>query len=96
MFTTGDIGYSSINKKYISQVVSRLLISEGACVNVEVAYNYSNEWSPVLSFSGTDYMRTENATFVPARCDTFRLRFSGSGQIKVCSFAFIYAEGNEK
>ncbi len=96
MFTTGDIGYSSVNKKYISQIVSRMLISEGATVNIEISYNYTDEWTPVYSLTGTDYMKTENVSIIPARCDTFKLRFSGRGQVKVCSVSLIYSEGNEK
>lgn len=95
-FETTDISYSDFNKKYISQIISKILILPGARVDIDIKYNFRPEWTPVSTLAGAGTINSELVTIRPARCSHFRLRFSGIGDVKLCGLAFYYNEGNEK
>lgn len=93
---TGDIGYSNYGKKYLNKIVCRMQISPCSRTDIFVKYNYSDEWIQ-LSTESCDSLTPKSCfvTFRPVRCDSFRLRFSGKGDVKIMNFTQIYEEGTE-
>lgn len=95
-FETGDIGFSRYYKKYVSKIFVRLLVMPSARVDIEIKYDFSSEWQTVANITGEGSIRTVNMPVHPARCDTFRLRFSGFGDIKLLNIAEFFEEGSEE
>lgn len=93
---SGDIGYSLYGKKYISQLVFRVFASDNSKADIDIKYNFSDEWENIYSISGENISKSCSVTIKPVRCDSFRLRFRGKGDVKILSVAKIYEEGSEK
>ena len=92
--TTGVIGYSYPDMKYISRLNIRMKIAEGAKVEVFTEYDSDGEWHPqgIIEGAGT---RTFTLPVIPIRCDHMRIKIAGVGECKIFSIAKILEVGSD-
>ena len=94
MAETGILGTSSPDKKYISRLSIRLMMEIGASVVFSIQYDSSGEWERVCSITGHS-LKTFALPIRPKRCDHFRLRLEGEGNVKIFSLSKIIEDGSE-
>ena len=94
MAETGILGCSSPDKKYVSRISMRLSMDIGARVVVSIQYDSSGEWDNVCSLTGHN-LRTFTLPIRPKRCDHFRLRIEGVGDVKIFSITKITEQGSD-
>lgn len=92
---TGLYGLSLFNKKYISRVNLRMSLTAESRVFLYIEYDSSGEWEPV----GTFYGRNIHPFTLPIRtrrCDHFRLRVTGHGDMKLYGISKTIEQGSDK
>ena len=94
MAESGLIGYELVDHKYISRFNFRMKLGEGARCKLEIQYDSSGEWEDQgeISGAGTDSFVLP---VIPRRCDHFRLRLSGEGEIWIYSMAKYLGRGSD-
>lgn len=91
-----DMGSASFSsgKKYLSRVLIRLTIDDGATFKVYAQYDTEGTWEQVFSVTGTS-LRTFVLPIRPRRCDHLRLRFAGTGDCRVYSVTKKFEQGSD-
>lgn len=91
---TGILYYQQPDKKYVSRFNCRLLMEEGAVVNIYVEYDSSGVWERkgTIKFRGT---KSVNVPVRPRRCDHMRIKLEGKGMIRLYSIAKIISYGSD-
>lgn len=85
---TGLIGWMQSKQKYISRFNIRAELQPGASIKLEIEYNSSGKWEPQGGKTADDKrVGTVMLPVRPKRCDHFRLRISGHGQVMVYSIS---------
>lgn len=92
--TTGLLGYELIQQKYIGRIELRMMLPEGSEADMYIEYNSSGEFRHIGHMEGSG-TRTFNLPILPMRCDHFRLRIEGRGEIRIYSLAKEIADGGE-
>ena len=95
-FESGEISLSTFNKKYVNQIMMNLYMKLGARVDVALKYDDSDDWEYVQTFTGERVSSFERFCVRPRRCNSFRIRVSGSGEVKLDSIVYFFSEGSEK
>lgn len=91
---TGLIGYSTVEQKYISRFNIRMSLAQGAHMDVLVQYDSDGVWHNQGRIQGVG-TRTFMLPVRPRRCDHFRIRLEGSGDVRIYSFAKIFEAGSD-
>jgi len=84
MAETGIIGNDSPNHKFVSRLNIRLALEVGGHVSISAEYDSLGGWERITTFRGNS-LRTYSLTIKPRRCDHFRLKFEGEGDVKIFS-----------
>lgn len=92
---TGIIGTDTPYKKYISRLILRLALGKGSELNISVQYDSVGDWERVCSV-GQTRLGTISVPVRIKRCDHFRLRLDGVGELRLYSLAKVMTEGSEK
>ena len=95
MAETGEMGLESPDRKYISRLDLRLSMEVGAELTVYVQYDTEPEWMVLGSIRGTS-LQTFSLPLRLRRCDHFRLRFEGEGDIKLYSITKTIVKGSDR
>lgn len=92
--TSGLIGYELVDHQYISRFNFRMRLGKGAKCSLEIEYDSDGTWweQGVIYGYGTDSFIIP---VIPQRCDHFRIRLSGVGDIKIYSIAKIIEQGSD-
>lgn len=91
---TGLIGYSTVEQKYVSRFNIRMSLAQGAYMDVLVQYDSDGVWHNQGRLQGVG-TRTFMLPVRPRRCDHFRIRLEGSGDVRIYSFAKIFEAGSD-
>lgn len=91
---TGLIGYSTVEQKYISRFNIRMSLAQGAHMDVLVQYDSDGVWHNQGRIQGAG-TRTFMLPVRPRRCDHFRIRLEGSGDVRIYSFAKVFEAGSD-
>lgn len=91
---SGVIGFEHPDKKYISRINLRLALSEGAFLDAYIRYDEEPEFEHIGHIEGEDF-RSFTLPLRPRRCDHFRLRLEGTGEVKLYSKANILEIGSD-
>lgn len=91
---TGLIGYSTVEQKYVSRFNIRMSLAQGAYMDVLVQYDSDGVWHNQGRIQGVG-TRTFMLPVRPRRCDHFRIRLEGSGDVRIYSFAKIFEAGSD-
>lgn len=91
---TGLIGYSTVEQKYVSRFNIRMSLARDAYMDVLVQYDSDGVWHNQGRIQGAG-TRTFMLPVRPRRCDHFRIRLEGSGNVRIYSFAKIFEAGSD-
>lgn len=91
---TGLIGYSTVEQKYVSRFNIRMSLAQDAYMDVLVQYDSDGVWHNQGRIQGVG-TRTFMLPVRPRRCDHFRIRLEGSGNVRIYSFAKIFEAGSD-
>ena len=94
MAETGVMGTDSPDKKYVSRVLVRMLLTVGAKVTFYIEYDSCGEWEHMFNMVGTK-LRSFSVPLRPRRCDHFRLRIVGEGDAKIYSISKTIEQGGD-
>ena len=92
---TGDNGQDSPNQKWIKRLTYRVKMERGAKLYIDVMYNSDSNWQRALVYEAKS-KRSVTLMMRAKRCDHFRLRYYGFGDVMVLSMAKSYEEGSER
>ncbi len=91
---TGLIGYNTVEQKYVSRLNLRMRLPKGSFCDVFIEYDSDGLWLPAGHIDGKG-----TATFMlplrPRRCDHFRFKIEGEGDVRVFSFSKILETGSD-
>ncbi|MBQ8504547.1 MAG: hypothetical protein IJ491_09780 [Clostridia bacterium] len=90
-----DIGYGDINMKYVKKITVRAQMSEGSSLSVFL----SCDGEPFVKVGATTSetgVRSNQISFSPRRCEFFRYRLEGVGEIKIVSIKKTMIQGSDK
>ena len=92
--TTGLIGYTYVGRKYISRFNLRMALPEGSTADLYIEYDSDGTWhhSGHMRGYGTGSF---NLPVRPRRCDHFRVRIEGHGEVRVYSMAKVFEAGSD-
>lgn len=91
---TGNIGYDSPDKKYLSRFNLRMNISQGTVVRAYIQYDSDGIWESKGTVKGNT-LGTFTLPIAPKRCDHCKIRLEGSGDFKLYSIAKILEDGSD-
>lgn len=74
-------------------LVLRYQLAQGAQMAISIAYD-SGPWEEIGNITGDGKKQSIRLATIPARCDHYRLRFSGSGQMRLYSLTRESADGS--
>lgn len=95
MVETGLIGLSMPDMKYISKLLVRMSLEEGASVKIMIQYDSVGEWEKVCEMTSTS-LRSFSVPIRPRRCDHFRLRIEGLGDGRIYSITKTIEQGSDR
>lgn len=82
------------DQKYVSRINVRMSLSEGSTMKILIQYDSVTEWMELYSMTGSS-LRTFTVSLRPRRCDHFKLKFVGTGDVKVYSIAKLIENGSD-
>lgn len=91
---SGLMGYSYPDRKYISRLNIRMILSAGASVSLFIDYDSENRWQNKGTVYGKD-LNSFNFPVIPRRCDHFRIKLSGRGRAKILSVSKTLEQGSD-
>lgn len=92
---SGDIGFSDIYQKYVKKLTIRAKVHEDASFNVYLSCDGGlfRQIGETITKSG---VYSVSIPITPERCDNFRYRLEGTGQVEIISLYFEFDEGSDK
>jgi len=91
---TGLIGYTTVEQKYVSRFNFRMQLPVGSEAALFIEYDSDGLWHPCGQMIGQG-----TGSFMipvrPRRCDHFRVRIEGTGDVRVYSMAKLYDAGSD-
>ncbi len=92
---SGDLGLREPGKKYPSRVTVRMRLGAGTSVRFFIRYDGRGDFVPAASAEGAG-IGSFTASLPLRRCDSFRIRISGTGDASILSLALTETEGGER
>ena len=92
--TTGIIGYTTVEQKYVSRFNLRMKLPEGSSADMYIQYDSDGIWHHCGHMEG----RGTNTFMLPVRprrCDHFQFRIEGTGDVRVYSLSKIFEAGSD-
>ena len=94
MFESGDIGFSTPDKKYISRIDLRLSLEFGARMRFWMQYDSDGNWIESGTLHGMDMThKLISLPILPRRCDHFRIKVTGIGKFNLYAITKILEQG---
>ena len=94
MMESGDLLEGSVQYKHVKRLMFRLQMGPGAEANVWLSYDNSPQWHKAATCVAERY-RTYVLNVVPARCQSYRVRLTGYGEVALIALAKVIGEGSE-
>jgi hypothetical protein len=91
---TGLLGLSSPDRKYISRINIRISLDTTSSAFFYIQYDSSDSWQHIASLRGSK-TRSLSVAIRPRRCDHFRIRIEGEGDMKIYSITKTMSEGSD-
>ena len=92
--TTGLMGYNYVEHKYVSRFNIRMKLPEGSKADMYLEYDSDGIWHHAGHMDGVG-TKTFMLPVRPRRCDHFRFKIEGSGDVKIYSLAKIHETGSD-
>ena len=94
MAESGIIGTDMPDKKYISRLDVRMLLTVGTRVNFYIEYDSCGRWEHLFTMTGTK-LQSFPVPIRPRRCDHMRIRIEGDGEAKIFSICKTIEQGSD-
>ena len=94
MAETGVMGLDSPDNKYISKLTIRLSMDPGSGMDVYIDYDSEDVWHQVCSIV-CNTLRSYTVPICLRRCDHFRLRLEGEGDVRLFSVTKTVESGSD-
>lgn len=94
MAESGIIGTDMPDKKYISRLDVRMLLSVGTRVLFYIEYDSCGKWEHLFTMTGTK-LQSFAVPIRPRRCDHMRIRMEGDGEAKIFSICKTIEQGSD-
>ena len=91
---SGIIGTSLPDKKYISRLDVRMLLTVGTRVHFYIEYDSCGRWEHLFTMTGTK-LQSFAVPIRPKRCDHMRIRIEGDGEAKIFSICKTIEQGSD-
>ena len=91
---TGTIGTDSPDKKYISRLDVRMMLTVGTRVYIYIEYDSCGQWEHVFTMTGRN-LQSFAVPIRPRRCDHLRLKIIGDGEAKIYSICKTIEQGSD-
>lgn len=91
---TGLLGYGTVEQKYVSRFNLRMQLPQGSHADVYMEYDSDGVWHHAGHMVGTG-TKTFMLPVQPRRCDHFRVKLTGVGDVRVYSFSKILEVGSD-
>lgn len=91
---TGLLGYGTVEQKYVSRFNLRMQLPKGSIADLYIEYDSDGVWHHAGHMVGTG-TKTFMLPVRPRRCDHFRIKLTGVGDVRVYSFAKIFEAGSD-
>ena len=91
---TGIIGTDSPDKKYISRLDVRMMLTVGTRVYIYIEYDSCGKWEHSFTMTGTK-LQSFAIPIRPRRCDHLRLKIIGNGEVKIYSICKTIEQGSD-
>ena len=91
---TAPVGYETPLHKYANKLYIRCAVYANARLDVDIRYDGEDEWRHVETLHGKGKVEFHNVCVRPVRCDHFRLRLSGVGEVKILETDIVYTAGS--
>lgn len=91
--TTGLMGYETVEHKYVGRFNLRMSLPAGAEMDVFIEYDSDGVWR----FAGHAQGKGTGSFLLPVRprrCDHFRIKLEGRGDVRMYSFAKVLERGS--
>ena len=92
--TTGIIGYTTVEQKYVSRFNIRMKLPTGSKADMFIQYDSDGIWHHCGHMEGVG-TKTFMLPVRPRRCDHFQFRIEGTGDIRIYSFSKILETGSD-
>ena len=94
MAESGVIGTDMPDKKYISRLDVRMLLTVGTRVYFYIEYDSCGKWEHLFTMTGTR-LQSFAVPIRPRRCDHMRIRIEGDGEAKIFSICKTIEQGSD-
>lgn len=94
MAELGIIGTDMPDKKYISRLDVRMLLTVGTRVHFYIEYDSCGKWEHLFTMTGTK-LQSFAVPIRPRRCDHMRIRIEGDGEAKIFSICKTIEQGSD-
>jgi len=91
---SGVIGYDMPDNKYVSRFNLRMKLGEGAKVTLKTEYDSDGVWHDQGTVTGNG-LDAFIFPVIPRRCDHFRMRLEGEGDVRMYSMCKILEQGSD-
>lgn len=91
---SGNIGEDTENNKYVSKLQIRAEVPAGGQLKISLAYDGNGQWIEKFRMRPTRRMAF-TVPIIPKRCDTMKIKISGSGACRIYAITKTLEEGSE-
>ena len=91
---TGKLGLREPGHQFVTRVELRLEAAAGATAQISVQYDSTGRWVPAAVLPAGP-RRSATVPLSPRRCEQFRLRIEGRGQVTLHALTRTYVKGSE-
>lgn len=92
---TGDVLATTPDYKYVSKVQMRLEMDAGSSVKVWFLYDSTGEWEERFIINNNTVKKSYTIPIIPRRCDHYRMRITGIGDVRIYTVSKVLAQGSE-
>lgn len=85
---TGDMGFSYPDHKFVNEILVRAYLPYKSEMKISVSYD-DGPWNVVATVRGNDDTGTTTIRDFPSRCDHYRMRFTGHGNVRIYSVTTV-------
>lgn len=94
MAVTGLMGYTTVEQQYISRFNLRMKLPVGSVMDIYIQYDSEGKWEHAGHIEGSG-TKTFMIPVRPRRCDHFRIKLEGKGDVRIYSFAKVHERGSD-
>jgi len=92
---SGELGLRDPRSGYLQRLTVHAALSAGAAMTASVSYDEGLTWEPQGTILGTGSTDRALLHVRPYRCESLRLKLSGTGDVKVYSLSAVYGKGSD-